>query len=122
MSDHELPEIISGEWEKPLGPPFTVTLKSNPSTETDKLSSPLFDERHVSSVLCNENAFWPKGVWSQTSPIPSSSESSWSGLAVSGQLSSTFKTPSLSISSDRICNSNPVSLVWLLLVAFTTTW
>ena len=107
---------------KPFGPPVTETINLGSSIDKLKLSSPLFDDLHVSSVLWRENVLWPNGVWSQTSPIPSSSESSWSGLAVSGQLSSTFKIPSLSISSDRICNSNPVSLVWLLLVAFTTTW
>ena len=120
--DQVVPSIVSGVCEKPFGPPVTETINLGSFIDTLKLSLPSFDDLHVSSELWSENVLWPNGVWSQASPIPSSSESSWFGLGVSGQLSSSFKIPSLSISSDRICNSNPVSLTWLLLVAFTITW
>ena len=56
----------------------------------------------VSSFNSNENIFCPKGVVSQTSPISSLSESFWSVFGVSGQLSTSFLTLSLSLSSDFI--------------------
>ena len=96
---------FSGVKVKPDGP-FSiemVNLTSSGSVDVsiDKLISPSSELLHVSSFDWRVNVFCGIGLGSQTSPIPSSSRSDWSGFAVSGQLSSEFLIPSPSLSSEN---------------------
>ena len=94
----------SGLWEKPSGPFLTWIVNFIPgisSSNIEILSLPSSDDLHDSSVVCRVNVFCGIGLGSQTSPIPSSSRSDWSGFAVSGQLSSEFLIPSPSLSSEN---------------------
>ena len=91
-------------WENPEGPPVKATVNSipelsgRPSRFMFNVILPSFELLHVSLVDWILNVSDGRGLGSQTSPTPSPSVSDWSEFEIFGQLSISFKIPSLSSS------------------------